>query len=235
MPKPIGLLYEAGILAMTWEAGQPMTATLLSGDRQSAGQCGTVAGDWLRRFHQLHSLTAQTSEFQGKLNFIRQELDLFKPVRDPLLQHASRVLEKHLAAAAAVRLPVSWIFSDFKSDNLLVRDGRAVALDAQLEYENTVIHDIVPFLIHLELLRWSPRGLFRWCELAYAGQRFLAAYSPLADNWRLPIAWLKTEMLLQRGIATAKATSLGGYIRRATIRRALARATNDLERSYLQP
>jgi len=229
MPKPIGLLGEEGIVAMTWEVGEPMTGKLLSGGRPVGRQCGTAAGNWLRLFHQLHPLAPRKSDLRGKLDFITQALDQLKLASDQLLQRATRLLVTRRAGAEAVCLPVSWIFSDFKSDNLLMRGGEAVALDAQIQYENTVIHDIVPFLIHLELLRWSPRGLYRWKTLTQASDSFLAAYSTETDDWRLPIAWLTTEMLLQRGIATARATSLAGRVRNARIRTALARAVNKLD------
>jgi hypothetical protein len=228
-PAPIGLLHKDGILAMTWEPGQPMTAKLLSGNKQSAHQCGTAAGEWLRQFHQLHPLAEQTCDFRSKLNYVSQELGQHKPVPDQLLQNAIRILERHVVAAEAVRLPVSWIFGDFKSDNLLVQPESTVAIDAQIKYENSVIYDLAPFLVHLELLRWSPRGLFFWNELAQAGRSFLAAYAQSANDWRLPIAWLKTEMLLQQGVTNAKPTSFRGRVRRAAIFRALARAANGLD------
>lgn len=228
-PKPIGLLRDEGIVAMTWEAGDPMTANLLSGDLLTAHKCGAAAGNWLRQFHQLHPLVPQTSDFRDKLDSIVHALDQLWPRPDRLLHRANRQLGRYQAVAESVPLPGSWIFSDFKSDNLLMRAGEAVALDAQVQYKNAVIFDIAPFLIHLELLRWSPKGFLRWKLLTEAGNSFLAAYSAATAEWRLPISWLKTEMLLQRGIATAGATSLVERVRRSAIRRALAREVSNLE------
>lgn len=230
-PVPIGLLGESGILAMTWESGQPMTRALLSsfGNPQLARDCGAAAGDWLQRFHHLHLRPEQISNFQDKLHFVENELEVRGLKGDQLLQHTLVILNKLAARAEAVRLPVSWAYGDFKSDNLLVTGTQALALDVQLLNENSVIHNIVPFLVHLELLRWSPRGVLNWRGLTQAGESFLAAYSPTTRNWCLPIAWLQAEMLLQRSIGIARATSIAGRVRRAMIRKALARAVRRMD------
>lgn len=230
-PNPVGLLGEEGIIAMTWEPGQPMTRLLLSSFNQSqlGHACGTAAGDWLRRFHLLHPLVERASDFRGKLSFIENELAGQGLEHDRLLEHARGSLRKHAAAAEAVRLPVSWAYGDFKSDNLLVHGTQVLALDVQLQHENSVIHNIVPFLVHLELLRWSPRGLLNWRVLTQARTGFLAAYSPTAHDWRLPIAWLQTAMLSLRAIDNRGATSIGGRVRRAMVRRALAGSVRRLE------
>lgn len=231
-PIPVGLLSEHGIIAMTWEPGQPMTQLLLSPFNQSqiACDCGTAAGDWLRRFHQLHPLVERSSDFQGKMSFIENELAGHGLSHDRLLEHAMGLLRKRAAAAEAVRLPFSWAYGDFKSDNLLVHGTQVLALDVQLQHENSVIHNIVPFLAHLELLRWSPRGFLNWRGLTQAGACFLAAYSPMAHNWRLPIAWLQAAMLSLRAIDNAGAASIGGRVRKAMVRRALAGSVRRLER-----
>jgi hypothetical protein len=101
-----------------------------------------------------------------------------------------------------------------KSDNLLVHDGRATGIDVQLVDENTVVYDLAPFLNHLGLLGWSPRGLPRRSLIARAATAFLAAYSAGAA-WQLPIAWLRAYLLVQAATRDEGSTALRAFVGRA--------------------
>jgi aminoglycoside phosphotransferase (APT) family kinase protein len=197
-PLPLTLCREHAAYTMTWVSGKPMTELLLahSTDRGKAAALGEAAGGWLKSFHALRPLPAHRNDFVEKIGSIAAILDE-GVASDPLLRSAGRALIGCAEGASVQTMPASWIHGDMKSDNLLM-DGTAVTgLDVHLIHENTVIHDLVPFLNHLALLHWSPRGLWRGEELKRVASGFLQAYSSETVGWRLPIAWLRAYRLLQ--------------------------------------
>jgi hypothetical protein len=125
-------------------------------------------------------------------------------------------------------MPASWVHGDMKSDNVLVDGDKAFGLDLHLIHENTVAYDLAPFLNHLGLLRWTPRGALQRRKLDIVAECFLRAYSPDAAGWRLPIAWLRTYLLLQVATPVGRSGSLRGHAARWTARRELARAMHEL-------
>lgn len=230
-PQPLALFEEQGIVAMTWEYGFAMTEMLLSPStsRQQGRSFGMAAGDWLHSFQRLRPIGVRVSDFAGKLQDIEAGIRREGLAGDRLFAHALDLLHGKRAAAESVPLPVSWIHGDFKSDNVMLgQNMRALSLDVQFQHENTVIHNIAPFLVHLDLLRWSPRGLLNWWVLTHAAEGFLAACSPPDGAWQAPISWLQTEMLLQRGLSHAGPKSLGGRLRQAAVNRALTMALRKL-------
>lgn len=228
-PQPMRLLEQFAVYAMTWQAGVPLTQVLMSRGT-SAQACGRAAGKWLGEFHALRKLPERQCDFRSGLVVAER---LRNPVRgDRLMDQAARLLAHTVSRAESISMPSSWIHGDFKSDNLLWADGQTIALDILLRYENAVIYDLVPFLVHIDLLRWGPRGLLNWRRLTQASEAFLEAYGPSVSTWRLPIAWLRTQMLWQRACNLAVADdSLRGRVRRATVRRALSGALRALARA----
>jgi hypothetical protein len=198
-----------------------------STNTQDGHAYGRVAGEWLRRFHGLALHTEQSSDLFEKITYVEGRLAQL-PACDRILTESLHLLKMLAPQAGAVPLPVSWAFGDFKSDNLLIDAGRVLALDVQLLHENAVIFNVAQFLVHLELLRWVPRGLIKHSVLTATADSFLRAYAPATGDWHLPIAWLQTEMLLQRCINIAQPKGIGDRIRNAIALRALARSCNSL-------
>jgi hypothetical protein len=198
-PRPFGCIKELGIVAMSWERGQCMTHHFLKflGTIDAAEKYGRAAGDWLERFHGLHLLPERRNDFGQKWDYLHGHIAANKLSGDHLLQQVLNVLRSRVSVASSICMPYSWIHSDFKSDNLLVDGARVIGLDPYLQHENAVIFDIVPFLIHLDLLRWHPRGLFFRRKLAAVEAGFLSGYGAITPEWKLPIGWLRCEMLSQ--------------------------------------
>lgn len=231
-PIPAGLFEEEATLAMSWEPGLPMTRCLLQSGPMTARGLGEAAGRWLRRFHGLRALPAGRSDFETKLTDLHQDFALARgSAGDPLLGRALRALEHGRGEAEAVELATSWIHGDFKSDNLMVgNSGEIMALDIQLRHENTVTHDLVSFLVHLDLLGWSPAGLMRRRRLAEAGLGLLQAYFDGNGNgWQRPLAWQRTENLLQRCLTTWGARDMARRWQHQALRRTLAVALVELQ------
>jgi hypothetical protein len=198
-PRPLGYIKELGVVAMSWERGQPMTQLILRflGTTDSAENYGRMAGGWLERFHRLHVLPVGKNDFEQKLEYLQGHIVTKQLSGDPLLKQVVIALKERVSEASSVYMPYSWIHSDFKTDNLLVDGSRVIGLDPSLQHENSVIFDIVPFLIHLDLLRWHPRGMLFKNKLAALETGFMSGYRTITQDWKLPIAWLKCEMLSQ--------------------------------------
>ena len=208
-PMPLVLCPEHAAYAMTWVSGNTATRAVLSPltDLGRAAKLGASAGDWLRRFHALRSLSLRRNDFEAKVDFVHQLAEKAEN-RDPLLRRAAGVLVDLASDAAAQALPASWLHGDMKSDNLLIDGNEMTGLDVQMDIENTVAYDLAPFLNHLGLLRWSPRGVLRQRKLDCMARAFLQAYSPDSEHWKLPLLWLRSYLLIQIAAPSAKASAL---------------------------
>jgi len=93
--------------------------------------------------------------------------------------------------------------------------------------ENTVAYDLVPFLIHARLLRWSSRGWWPPGKLDALVTGFLGAYDRDWAAWEPALSWLRAYMLMQ-SLASATTPGWRSAISRAPLRAELRRATADL-------
>jgi aminoglycoside phosphotransferase (APT) family kinase protein len=227
-PLPLVLCDAHGAYAMTWVYGRPATQALWSSRaRDDAARIGRLAGGWLRQFHALHERPRRTPDFHDKLRTVREIATTRGD--DPLAARAARILVARADAAAAVEMPASWIHGDMKTDNLLV-DGDAVAgLDLQIADDNVVAYDLAPFLNHLTLLRWSPRGITRGAMLKEAAAAFLRAYSDESAGWVLPVEWLRAYLLLQPIARSPGSRGVRARVAAWTLRAALAGVLDRLE------
>ncbi len=208
-PTPLVLCREHAAYAMTWVSGRSATEAVLSPstDLDRATRLGESAGDWLRRFHAFRPLPVQGNDFEAKVDYVNQIAEKVGN-REPLLRRAAGVLVDRATDAAAQFMPASWLHGDMKSDNLLIDGDELTGLDVQMDIENTVAYDVAPFLNHLRLLRWSPRGLLQRRKLDRMAQAFLQAYSPDSKDWKLPLLWLRTYLLIQIAAPSAQTPAL---------------------------
>jgi aminoglycoside phosphotransferase (APT) family kinase protein len=226
-PAPLALCAEHGAYAMTWIDGRPATDVLLSTQSPAdAERIGYAAGAWLKGFHALQRLPPRPPDYRGKIAFVRAlgaSHASSRPVR-----RATRVLIETVDAACAATLPASWIHGDMKSDNLLIHGSAMAGIDAHIVDENVVLYDLAPFLDHLGLLRWSPRGMTRGRVLKKAGCAFLDAYSNEACAWALPLAWLRAYLLVQAYAATHSRRGMHERLREGPLRLELASVVQSL-------
>jgi len=229
-PRPLTLCRERAAYAMTWASGRTATEIVLahSTPMDRAEELGEIAGGWLRRFHACMELSVRTNDFATRLDFISELARTIRD-RDHSLTRAARVLIERASDAANVLMPASWIHGDMKSDNLLVDADGVTGLDVQLADENTVAYDLAPFLNHLRLLRWSPRGLLRRPHLEAMSDGFLRAYSPNSGEWQLPLMWLRSYLLFQMVANSAAGMSLRALAAKWPARKELASAIDWLD------
>jgi Ser/Thr protein kinase RdoA (MazF antagonist) len=232
-PTPLALCREHASYAMTWLPGRSVTEVVLatSTGANQATSLGAAAGDWLRRFHSKRPLPPQPSDFETKVEFVIRLADDVSP-QEPSIRHAAAVLVKSAKAAAAIRMPASWVHGDMKSDNLLVDGSSVMGLDFQMVDENTVVYDLAPFLNHLSMLQSSFRGMWQGTKLNIAAEEFLQAYSPDAARWQLAISWLRTYLLMQILVSTMNRSTLRGMAVRWTVRKELGRLVDHLQGLY---
>ncbi len=219
-PRPLVLSRRYATYAMTWVPGRPVTERLLARSTgvDAAASLGQAAGCWLRRFHDLGAESPRRGDYESKLATV-DEIAARTGLRDPDLRRAATVLARVAPRAAEYLLPASWVHGDMKSDNLLVEGGQMTGLDAHIVHRNTVAYDLAPFLNHLALLRFTPRGVGRQEALDAAADGFLRGYSTETGRWASPIAWLRGYLLLQvaassREYALPRRWSIGWPARR---------------------
>jgi tRNA A-37 threonylcarbamoyl transferase component Bud32 len=205
VPAPCLVIPEAGLVASEWVQGQTIAALLFSwrcsGTR--ARELVARAARWLRRFHACHTAVPGCLEVEEKLQFITG-LQAGSGVRHPLFNEAVACLQDSAGAAAAVLLERSWVHGDFTADNLMIAGPRTLGIDVDVRFENSVIHDLAPFLNHLELRAFHPGGWPRALSLEDLGRTFVESYgSATGGAIALPLAWLRLCMLLQ-GWITAR-------------------------------
>jgi aminoglycoside phosphotransferase (APT) family kinase protein len=228
-PLPLVLCREHAVYAMTWVPGRSATQMLLvpSTDLKRAEELGKLTGDWLRRFHACRALPARQSDFAARLNYVGQLVEAAGG-QEPMLSRAAGVLVEFASAAAALSMPASWVHGDMKSDNLLVDGSNVTGLDVQLVDDNTVAYDLAPFLNYLCLLRWSPRGAWQRQKLDAMAKAFLTAYSPESANWKLPLLWLRTYLLMQIVAPSTYSSGWRAVASRWPARRELASAIDQI-------
>lgn len=80
--------------------------------------------------------------------------------------------------------PVPWSrhYGDFKPANLIVREGRLVAIDVELLLATPTVNDAAHFLNHLQLGFYSPRGMARWREPSELTGLFCRGYADAAGE-----------------------------------------------------
>ena len=235
-PLPLLLCREHAAFVMSWVPGHTATEEVLSAaaDTQRAAAIGAAAGAWLRTLHSLHELADRRNDFESRLERIEQRLTNNRPP-DRLSRRAAAALTCYARAAADISMPASWVHGDMKSDNVLVDGDSIFGMDLHLIHENTVAYDLAPFLNHLRLLRWTLRGALQRRKLGIAADSFLRAYSPDTARWRLPIAWLRTYLLLQVAAPLESTRSLRAEASRWTARRELTYAIRELQAAAEQP
>jgi aminoglycoside phosphotransferase (APT) family kinase protein len=229
-PLPLVLCREHAAFGMSWIPGRTATEEALSAstDTRRAAAIGEAVGAWLRTLHSLHRLADRPNDFESKLPHVEQRLADNAPA-DRLVRTAADALASCARAAAGISMPASWVHGDMKTDNVIV-DGRDVfGIDLHLIHENTVAYDLAPFLNHLRLLRWTLRGALQQHKLGIVAASFLQAYSPDTPRWTLPIAWLRTYLLIQVAAPVKATGSLRADAARWIARRELTYAVHELQ------
>jgi tRNA A-37 threonylcarbamoyl transferase component Bud32 len=197
VPRPYLLEKETGLLAMEWVTGTSMTQQLFSWrcDSTLAHECMVRAGHWLRRFHAARHLPPTALDVEHKLSLLSEIRGI--PIEDRTFSQALKCLRQSATAAGSPPLERSWIHGDFKTDNLVLSGRRVVGIDLHLRHENTVVHDMAPFLNHLELQSWHPGGWRLFAGTETLRKSFLGGYfGGLERAIDLPLAWLQLFTLL---------------------------------------
>lgn len=209
VPKPYLLQPEAGLIAFEWIEGPIMTDMLL------AWGCGAAdaeklmirAGYWLKHFHEGHALSADRVDTEGKLSAAFAEAKT-TVLTDSVFGQAIGVLKDTAHRVHTAPIPRSWMHGDFKTDNLMVSGSRTIGIDVHLRYENVIVYDLAPFLNHLELVLYHPRGWRHMLRRERLFSAFLNAYSDApAEGYAGPLNWVRLYMLLMEWSTAARHTS----------------------------
>lgn len=235
VPEPYFLDDEHGVLGMEWIAGTEMTAAVFAtrGTVSSAEELIFRAGKWLRHFHVAGRVRQRCLDTEHRLAQLQCDTRASKLAGDPVYARAVRQAKKIAPEVGSVPLDSSWIHGDFKTDNLLVAGTRTIGLDINARYENTLFHDIAPFLNHLDLKLLGPRA---W---RFVGRRnrlieaFLAGYGLDRDDAIMrALCWARLVSMLTvwESVAERQRSRLAGMATQWLFRRATLRLIGDLKR-----
>ncbi len=202
VPRPFKLDAPNGLVAIEWIDGRTITRCLKD-FRVSINQTLLLlerAGVWLRHFHSIGNespatLDAEQQHRQFVANLTQSEL-----FSDRVFAHACREVERGVNGIAKQAFARALLHGDFKTDNLMLSDGRLIGLDIQFRHKNLVLWDIAPFLNRLGLFCYSPHGLRLLRHRAEIEQRFLTGYfaRQLSPPEAAAIAWMRLLILLQQ-------------------------------------
>ena len=235
VPDPYFLDEEHGVLGMEWIAGTEMTAAIFAirGTVSAAEQLLCRAGQWLRHFHTAGRVSQRCLDTGHRLGQLQFDAGTSALAGDPVYARAVRQARKMASDVGSVLLDSSWIHGDFKTDNLLVSGGRTVGLDINARFENTLFHDIAPFLNHLDIKLLRPaawRFVGRRNQLVEA---FLAGYGlDRGDAIMRALCWARMVSMLTvwESVAERQRSRLPAMATQWLFRRATSRLIDDLER-----
>jgi tRNA A-37 threonylcarbamoyl transferase component Bud32 len=108
-----------------------------------------------------------------------------------LIGRALSLLHTSAPVVATQAVPWSRHYGDFKPDNLIVQNGRLVAIDVELLFAMPTVNDAAHFLNSLQLDFYSPFSLLRWREHAKLTALFCQGYAEAAGeplSYRM-LAW----------------------------------------------
>ncbi|HEX2940718.1 MAG TPA: phosphotransferase, partial [Rhodopila sp.] len=182
-----------GIVVSSWVDGPTLEKSLFRGAAARRRILTHDAGVWLARLHTACGVEYRTPDIAGMLD--RLEAEMAKRTDGTGLgRHGLRLLRT--AGAALVGQPAPWSchYGDFKPANLIVRDGRLVAIDVELVSSAPTVNDVAHFLNHLQLGLYSPRAMRRWGEPSLLAELFCRGYADAAGK-RLPHDLLQWQRL----------------------------------------
>lgn len=227
VPRPYMLDEAQRLLICEWIEGQPMTDRVLSWrcPLAEAKALMRTAGAWLRRFHHAHELLPAPPDVESALAGV-EELRRSRLGMEPFVGQALNRLAATADRVRSIALPRSWIHGDFKTDNLLVAGRRTVGIDTHLVHENVVTYDIAPFLNHLELTCYHPRGLRQIWWREQLVEEFLAGYDFDSRAHAVSLLWTRLYSLF--GAWSEFETRAGRHPRHVILRSCFRRLTQRL-------
>lgn len=158
VPEPLLLLADEGLVVTEWVDAPSLTQRLRTWNAGSRELCRGVAqaAQWLRWFHadsKSALITIDTGDLVKRLGEGDAGI-----LRDAIFKKGCRILEVTSARIGEVPTARSRLHGDYKADNVLVDSVRAVAIDLQPDYCNSVLFDVASFLNHMALLAWHPKA-----------------------------------------------------------------------------
>lgn len=231
VPIPYQLFEREGIYVTEWIPGKNLTDELFSRSctREHALDLMTRAAHWLRCFHAAHRLSSGCLDVEEKLEAVA-ELEKNNAPTARAFHRGIDALRSAASAAGKSKLERSWVHGDFKADNLIVSGARVVGIDVYVRHENTVIHDLAPFMNHIDLSYFGPRS---WRSPVGSGDlrdAFLRSYLGAASGvLALPLVWLRLYMMLYRwSYLHEKAMRFRSVLLQYCIQRCVRRLSSDL-------
>ncbi len=251
VPKPYPLLADNGCEILEWIDGKNLSQILLDPTTRArrAIACVCLAGQWLRRFHQVHRIQPTSIDADRLIKTGPRQASaplppVFRPRRRYSAHWDSWTITRHLV----IERPVAFSrhHGDFTPENVILTDDRVVGIDFERASDAECLRDIANFLFKLDVVLRQPRGwrlmpfrrMIRRAVLeGYAGGNEFDRRLPCDDLVPfLPFKWLRVHRVLREWALDAarwpsglRRRYLDGYYRRlgATV---LAETAQDWRR-----
>jgi aminoglycoside phosphotransferase (APT) family kinase protein len=171
--EPYALLESQGIVVTSWIEGPTLARSLSAGSPDHGSALSREAGLWLARLHHESGVEYRSPDVADMLAVLAEKTD----ETDALTRRAFSLLHSYAPLLAMQPIPWSRHYGDFKPANLIVRDGRLIAIDIELLFAAPTVRDAAHFLNHLQLAFYSPRVLARWRAAPKLTELFCRGYS----------------------------------------------------------
>ena len=180
--EPYALLESHGIVVASWIEGPTLARSLFRGSAARTRELIRDAGTWLARLHHACGVERRPPDVAGMLARLEAELAERPDGTGSLTRRALSLLRA--ASPLLTTQPVPWSrhYGDFKPDNLIVREGRLIAIDLELVSAAPTVNDAAHFLNHLQLEFYSPRAMPRWREAPKLTELFCRGYADAAGE-----------------------------------------------------
>jgi tRNA A-37 threonylcarbamoyl transferase component Bud32 len=175
--EPYALLESHGIVVATWIEGPTLATAMFRESAAYRQELIRDAGVWLARLHHGGAVERRPPDIAVMLTRLESELSGSSDKVGSLPYRALSLL--HAIGRQLASQPVFWShhYGDFKPANLIVRDGRLVAIDVELLIAAPAVWDAAHFLNHLQLEFYSPRAMPRWREISRLTELFCRGYA----------------------------------------------------------
>jgi tRNA A-37 threonylcarbamoyl transferase component Bud32 len=175
--KPYALLESQGIVVASWIEGPTLARSMAWASAERRRELIREPGLWLARLHRAGGIERRPPDIAGMLAHLKAVIAENSRQSGPLTRRALSVLRSTGSLLAMQPVPWSHHYGDFKPDNLILREGRLVAIDVELSIATPTVNDAADFLNHLQLACYLPHAVPRWREASRLIGLFCQGYT----------------------------------------------------------
>jgi len=236
VPKVFPFLRDHACLVTQWVIGEALNRYWRDWRKteHQLVESAARAGDWLRSFHECRRLPDRPLDLDELIERLRQlhgqANAAFKSA--PPVKAGMQLLSDLSHELKDVGIAAAWLHGDFKPANVILSAEKVFGIDISLYHEGAVVHDLVHFLLELNLMCLEPLT----CRLSRIRRQmedgFIAGYSRneqflnrLALSWRM----LHLALCIWAARERRNTRTMRNWFLRRNLRLVATRLTRELE------